>query len=51
MEKQELKEKMERFKTIAYNAIVLGQLDEIYSVPDLMRELGCTLEELNEIME
>ena len=31
--------------TIAYNAICLGQLDEIYDRDDLMCELGCTEEE------
>lgn len=45
------KEKANRMLTIAYNAITLAQLDEQYDKEDLMRELGCTEEEYNEIME
>lgn len=36
---------------IAYNAICLGQLDEFYDTEALCDELGCTIEELKEIME
>ena len=45
------KEKMERYQTIAYNAIELGQFDEMYDEEDLFCELGCTAEEFDEIME
>ena len=45
-----LKEERNRFLTIAYNAICLGQLDEQMSVERLLEELGCTEEEWNEIM-
>lgn len=48
---KEYKEKTNRYLTIAYNAITLGQLDELYSKEELMNELGCTEEEYNEIME
>lgn len=41
-----------RYLTIAYNAICLGQLDEIYADKEqLMNELGCTEEEYDAIME
>lgn len=52
MKLKELENKLERFATIAYNAIELGQLDEQYaSKEDLCCELGCTVEEFDEIME
>lgn len=39
-------------KDIAYNAITLGQLDEIYDEKEnLCEELGCTEKEFDEIME
>lgn len=44
-------EKINRFLTIAYNAIRLSQLDEIYDKKRLLKELGCTEEEYDEIME
>ena len=48
---QQLEEERNRFLTIAYNAICLGQLDEQYSKNKLLRELGCTEEEFAEMME
>jgi hypothetical protein len=48
---EELKAERNRFLTIAYNAIVLGQLDEIFDEDRLLKELGCTKEEYDEIME
>ena len=48
---ERLKEERNRFLAIAYNAIVLGQLDEIYDKEKLLDELGCTEEEFKEIME
>lgn len=48
---EDYKEKSNRMLTIAYNAICLGQLDEIYDRDDLLCELGCTEEEYEEIME
>ena len=49
---EDYKKKSERFATIAYNAIGLGQLDEQYaSKEDLCCELGCDEEEFDEIME
>lgn len=48
---EDYKEKSRRMLTIAYNAICLGQLDEIYDKDDLMCELGCEEEEYDEIME
>ena len=44
-------EERNRFLTIAYNAIRLSQLDEIYDKKRLLKELGCTEEEYDEIME
>ena len=42
----------ERLLTIAYNAIILGQLDERYDAKEeLCSELGCSEEEFDEIME
>lgn len=46
-----LKEERRRFLCIAYNAICLGQLDEIYEEESLLDELGCTKEEYDEIMD
>ena len=46
-----LKDKNNLYLNIAYNAICLGQLHEIYSESRLAEELGCTVEELREIME
>ena len=49
---EDYKKKSERFTTIAYNAITLGQLDEQYaSKEDLCCDLGCDEEEFDEIME
>ena len=46
------KDKTNRYKTIAYNAITLGQLDEQYRTKDdLCCDLGCDEEEFDEIME
>jgi hypothetical protein len=42
--------KAQRMKTIAYNAIVLGELEFAYDLKNLICELGCTEEELDEIM-
>lgn len=47
---EKLQEERNRFLTIAYNAICLGQLDEIYDEDRLLKELGCTKEEYDEIM-
>lgn len=44
------KEKANRYLVIAYNAICLGQLDEIYDKEQLMYELGCNEDEYDEIM-
>lgn len=43
--------KLERMLTIAYNAIVLGGLEERYNKEELLEELGCSEEEYDEIME
>lgn len=48
---EKFQEERNRFLTIAYNAIVLGQLDEIFDEDRLLKELGCTKEEYDEIME
>ena len=48
---QQLEKERNRFLTIAYNAICLGQLDERFSKDELLRELGCNEEEFAEIME
>ena len=48
---QQLQEERRRFLTIAYNAICLGGLDEIYDKDRLIAELGCSEEEYDEIME
>ena len=40
----------ERFLSIAYNAICVGQLDERYSEKRLLEELGCSKEEFEKIM-
>lgn len=45
------KGKANRYITIAYNAICLGQLDERYDKEDLIYELGCDEDEYDEIME
>lgn len=45
------KEKANRYLTIAYNAICLGKLDELFNRQTLIDELGCTEEEYDEIME
>jgi hypothetical protein len=45
-----LKTERNRFLTIANNAICFGQLDEIYDEDRLLKELGCTKEEYDEIM-
>jgi hypothetical protein len=50
-ELKRLKEERNRFLTIAYNAICLGQLDEQYSEEHLLKELGCSQEEYDAIME
>lgn len=44
------KEKARKYLIIAYNAICLGQLDEQYDRDHLLKELGCTEEEYDEIM-
>lgn len=49
-ELKKLQKERNRFLTIAYNAIVLGQLDEIYDEETLLEELGCSKEEFDEIM-
>lgn len=41
----------ERLLAIAYNAIVFGQFDEMYDKEKIFKELGCTEEEYNFIME
>lgn len=41
----------ERMRTIAYNAIVLGKLEEQLTHETLLEELGCTEEEFSNIME
>lgn len=45
-----LTEERNKFKTIAYNAIVLDGLDQRYDEEILLKELGCTKEEYDEIM-
>lgn len=45
-----LKNERDRYLTIAYNAICLGQLDEQYSESVLLHELGCTKAEYKKIM-
>lgn len=44
------REKTDRMMNIAYNAIVFGQLDERFSEAELLKELGCSKEEYNKIM-
>lgn len=50
---EELKEKYEakvnRFATIAHNAIILGELDMNYEYDTLLEELGCSEEEYEKI--
>lgn len=46
-----LRQERDRYKTIAYSSINLGNLDYEYSKEDLLKELGCTEEEYNKIME
>lgn len=48
---KKLENERNRFLTIAYNAICLGQLNEIYNENKLLKELGCTKEEYNKIMK
>lgn len=48
---KKLENERNRFLTIAYNAICLGQLNEIYNENKLLQELGCTKEEYNKIMK
>lgn len=48
---ESLKEERNRFLTIAYNAIVFGRLDKQFSKDELLKELGCSDEEYEEIME
>lgn len=48
---KKLERERERFLIIAYNAICLGQLHELYDKERLLKELGCTEEEYDEIME
>ena len=48
---KKLKDERNKFLTIAYNAICLGQLDEVFEKDSLLKELGCTLKEYEEIME
>lgn len=47
----QLETERNRFLTIAYNAITLAQLDEQYDERELLRELHCSKEEYDEIME
>lgn len=47
---EKIKKERNRFLNIAYNAIILGQLDEIYDKKRLLEELGCSEEEYDEIM-
>ena len=47
---ERLKEERRRFLCIAYNAIVLDGLDQRYDEEILLKELGCTKEEYDEIM-
>ena len=49
---ERLKEERNRFLTIAYNAIIVSQLDQQYHGNEerLYRELGCSKEEYDEIM-
>ena len=50
-ELKKLEDERNRFLTIAYNAICLGQVDEQFeSEEDLYKDLGCTQEEYEEIM-
>lgn len=48
--RDEFEEQKNRFSTIAYNAIVFGQLDEQFDEDELLHELGCSKEEYDEIM-
>lgn len=48
---ERLKKERDRFLTIAYNAIVFGQLNERFSKDELLQELDCSEEEYEEIME
>lgn len=48
---EKLKEQIERYKTIAYNAILESQIEERMSHEDVLMELGITEEEYKEIME
>lgn len=47
----QLEAERNRFLTIAYNAITLAQLNEQYNERELLRELDCSKEEYDEIME
>lgn len=48
---KKIRDERNHFLLIAYNAICLGQLDEIFDENRLIKELGCTKEEYKEIME
>lgn len=39
-----------RYLNIAYNAIIFAKLDQLYSKDKLLKELGCTEEEYDNIM-
>lgn len=45
-----LRAERDRFLTIAHNAIYLGELDVRYNEDRLLRELGCSQEEYDEIV-
>lgn len=44
------KDKVDKYLSISYNAITLGQLNEQYDPEDLAYELGCDIEDLITIM-
>ena len=48
--KDEIEKEKNRFRTIAYNAIVFGELDEQFEEDTLLYELGCSQEEYDAIM-
>lgn len=48
--KEEIEKEKERLKTIAYNAICFGELEEQHDEDVLLYELGCTQEEYDAIM-
>ena len=46
----ELEDEVKRYKTIAYNAIVEGKIEERLVHTDVLNELGITEEEYKEII-